>query len=189
MKINLTLYLGISLVLICNIASGQIYPAAGGSFVVFNKQIRKNSDVTLTCANEIKRYQWPSGTQDFIRAYRNAASILKAPLTLTDDDLSKIFAALEENKELKHHIFYSPALLLALGQAAYIPGNTPSLCEFTMHEDTKTKSLSVIDQRILSRDSSVVKKSESKMVSNRLQIIFPPNSWIDSARVYKKSCA
>lgn len=188
MIMNIKFFVLITLVLIFNNGFSQIYPASGGSFVVFHTHVQKDSDVTLQCADEKSgRYKWPSGSNDFIRAFRDAEKIFKAPLLLTDEDLTKIFTNLEEKKELNHHICFSPVLLIALGQAVFLPGNNNiTSCKITSHEDQKSRLLELIDQRNLTADSTVVKKSDSKRIVNNLQIIFPMTSWIDSARVYKK---
>jgi hypothetical protein len=188
------IYTAIYTVLLCLITSmahTQIYPARDGSFIVLNDRPDKTATYELQLPGEKqKNFAWPSGVGAFTAAYREAELTFPAPLALTDEDLQKVWKTLEEMPVLAPCYQYSPAMLLALGQAAYRKGSSTGdeveVLVSTGNEKRIAKKISRIDIITTVHQESKPLRTNSQSLSIDIAIAFPKNSFINGARVFKK---
>lgn len=175
----------------CNQLQAQIYPAKNGVLIVFHERPEKNSKVSIDIAGyKNQTFEWPKRDNAFIQQYRNAELIFRSPTTLTDDDLMKIYSRLDSMPTLAYSFQYQVALLIALGQAAYIPDVSElkecSLEITTADKKTTTSILKWKDQRNSVSSKAVVENGKERGTNINLVLTFAKDSWIDSASVYKK---
>ncbi len=178
------------LIINSNSLFGQLYAAQGGYLLVFQEQPDKNAKVTVeNDKGKNVDYQWPSGPNDFILSYREALQQFPTSFSLSDVDLRKIWDKLSTTNDFAYAYQYHPALLFALGQAAYLP-HQESISQYPITlkgegQSKTTKVLDLVDPRKLPPPTVSIEPSDYG-VSIQLRLIFPKNAWIDSARVYKK---
>lgn len=170
----------------------QIYSAKGGSFIVFQENPDKSVDIRFdTPGINNDPYKWPANENDFIRSYREAEKIITGPTVLTDEDLHKMWIRLEEMPALAPSLQFHPTILLALGQAAFIAGNTPlTSCTISLRFPKSPNQTKTIEWRDHTHMAASTIKSESVKDNGRniqLKYIFPNDSWIKGAKVYKKT--
>ncbi len=167
----------------------QIFTAKGGSFILFHDAPTKDEVVTLSVpGSKQEKYDWPKNQYDFIQAYRTAEEIFEGPIKLTDDDLQKMWATLKDMKAFALSYQFSPTLLLALGQAAYLPGSAKlDSCTISIEKgsETTTKSLHWFDHT-MAKGTGTAESIKDDGLQVKLKFLFPKESWIKGARVYKE---
>lgn len=173
-----------------HVIQAQIFTAKDGSFVVFHDAPLKDATVTLTGISSAReKYEWPKNDNEFIQEYRLAEKIFAGPANLTDEDLLKMWATLRDMNTLAPSFQFSPTLLLALGQATYLPGNEKlTSCSISIRSDkeSETKSLLWIDH-MTAGGTGKAESIKDDGIKIQLKYIFPKESWIKGASVYKKT--
>jgi hypothetical protein len=173
-----------------NALQAQIFTAKGGSFVVFHDTPLKDATVQLSGVSGMReKYEWPKNENEFIQEYRIAENIFAGPMNLTDENLQKMWAQLEDMDALAPSYQFTPTLLLALGQATYIPGNEKlDACTISIRngKETETKSLQWFDHMAVG-GTGKAESVKDNGIQVKLKFIFPKESWIKGARVYKKT--
>ncbi len=181
-----TCFLGVS----NHVMQAQIFTAKDGSFVAFHDVPLKDATVNVSGMGSMReKYEWPKNENDFVQEYRLAEKIFAGPVNLSDEDLQKMWTQLKDIDTFAPSFQFSPTLLLALGQATYLPGiEKLATCTVSVRTDkeTETKTLQWIDH-MTAGGKGKAESIKDDGIKIQLKYIFPKESWIKGARVYKKT--
>jgi hypothetical protein len=168
----------------------QVFPAKDGSFIVFHSTPDKSAKVNIDEEGiKNKTYEWPANANQFTNAYREAEKLIPGPDILTDEQLQKIWEELEKMEAFSPSYQFHPTMLLALGQAELMMENkTLSSVKISIRRagnDPVTKTLA-FRNHTLSTSNVGAEHAEGEGKNIDLKFVFPYDSWVKSATVYKK---
>ncbi|HZV71094.1 MAG TPA: hypothetical protein VFG10_16180 [Saprospiraceae bacterium] len=184
--------IAISCIFIYVSAASQVYPAQKGAFLVFQEKAEKDMNVIFSEKEKnMVSFEWPRNLNDFIKSYRAAELIFIAPFPMADQDLINYWTKLNEMDELAYIVQYHPVMLMALGQAAFIPDDH-SKKEYTIeiiHADkSKTQRILKFRDHILDTHlNTKFENADDKGINIQMKLTLPKDSWVRSARIYKKA--
>ncbi len=167
----------------------QVFSAKNGAFIVFHSTPDKSAKVNIDEQGiKNKTYEWPANANQFTNAYREAEKLIAGPDVLTDEQLQKIWEELEKMEAFSSSYQFHPTMLLALGQAELMMENkTLSAIKISIRKDGNdpvSKTLA-FRNHVSSTAKAIAQDAEDDGMNIELKFVFPYDSWVKSATVYK----